>query len=34
MNITESSPLYRHLEDANELDIVYSGLEDFMTEAV
>lgn len=34
MKITESSPLYKNLEGANELDIVYTGLEDFMTEAV
>lgn len=34
MKITEHSPLYHNLEGANEMDIVLSGLEDFMTEAV
>lgn len=29
-----TSPLVKNLEGANEIDIVYSGLEEIMTEAV
>lgn len=30
----ETSPLMKNLQGANEIDIVYSGLEEIMTEAV
>lgn len=30
----ETSPLLKNLQGANEIDIVYSGLEEIMTEAV
>ncbi len=32
--IDQSSPLYKNLEGAKEIDIVYSGLEEIMTNAV
>jgi glutamate dehydrogenase (NAD(P)+) len=34
IKIHENSPLYKNLEGAKELDIVYSGLEEIMTTAV
>ncbi len=34
INITESHQLFRNMEGAKEIDLVYTGLEGFMTSAV